>query len=91
MPLLYFYAFTLGIGSCQTTLVMTANTNTYPIFAAKFGWDKKEKVFYNTLISTVAVVGLSLGTLVGGKTMTIGRRRALIIMEVVAFIGGLIT
>ena len=48
-------------------------------------------MYYNTLISTVAVLGLSLGTLVGGKTMTKGRRRALIIMEVVAFVGGLIT
>ena len=70
---------------------MTANTNLIPVFQAKFGWDDQEKVYYSTLISTIAVIGLSLGTLVGGKTMTIGRRRALIIMEVVAFVGGLIT
>ena len=70
---------------------MTANSATTPIFAAKFGWTEDQTKFNNSLISTAGVVGIALGSLFGGKTVTIGRRKATLITQTIGFIGGCLT
>ena len=91
MWFLYAYASALGVGVLQTTMVFTAITQTTPIFVAKFGWDDGETKFYNTIITTCGVLGMAVGSVLGGKTITIGRRRATIITQFIGLVGGLLT
>jgi len=44
-------------------------------------WDKEEAVFYNTLISASAIFGIVCGALVGGRLITGGRRRIVILFN----------
>ena len=46
---------------------------------------------YTTLISNSSIVGLTIGSLVGGKVVAYGRRRAILLMNVAIIIGTLIT
>ena len=91
MCFLYAYALALGVGVLQTTMVFTANTQTTPIFQAKFGWTEAETKFNNTIITTSGVIGMALGSVFGGKTITIGRRKATIITQTIGLVGGLLT
>ena len=72
-------------------MVFTGNAVTTPIFAAKFGWDEAETNLNNSLINTSAVLGLTLGSLIGGKTITIGRRKAAFYLQSLAIVGALLT
>ena len=76
MCFLWLYVSALGIGVLQTTMVFTANSQTPPIFAAKFGWTEEQTKLNNSIISTSGVVGMALGSIFGGKTITVGRRKA---------------
>lgn len=49
---------------------------------AKFGWDDDEATLYNTIISSSAIFGVVTGSLCGGKFITGGRRKALIIFNI---------
>ena len=51
---------------------------TTSIFVAKFGLNKEETKFYNTLITVSGVIGIMIGALIGGKAVEIGRRKAAI-------------
>jgi MFS family permease len=54
------------------------------VIKAKFGWTKDEAVLFNTLISAAAIFGVVCGSLVGGRFIQGGRRRALIIFNMFA-------
>lgn len=75
---LQFYCFVLGLGVWQTSMSFVGMTQTIPLVAEKFGWGEEVK-FYNTIITSAGIFGLSMGSLLGGKTITIGRRKAGII------------
>jgi len=75
---LQFYCFVLGLGVWQTSMSFVGMTQTIPLVAEKFGWGDEIK-FYNTIITSSGIFGLSMGSLLGGKTITIGRRKAGII------------
>ena len=77
---LQFYTFVLGLGVFQTSMSFAGTTQTIPIIAAKFNWDHEDVKFYNTIITSSGIFGLSMGSLLGGKTITIGRRKAALIM-----------
>lgn len=87
---LYLYMFVLGLGVFQTSMSFAGTTQTIPVLAEKFGWGE-EIVFYNTIITSAGILGLSTGSLLGGKTITIGRRKAALIMQIVALVGGIFT
>ena len=76
MLFLWMYATALGIGVLQIPMVFTCNSLTPPIFAAKFGWTEDQIKLNNALITTAGVVGMTLGSFLGGKTITLGRRKA---------------
>lgn len=57
----------------------------------KFEWDKEEAKFFNTLWQTAAILGIMVGCLFGGKLITIGRRKVLLIMNAVVVVGILVT
>ena len=73
------YTIVLGIGSWQCSWTANGNTNTTPIFEAKLEWDKDEAILYNTIISTAGMLGITIGSFLGGSILKFGRRRAVII------------
>ena len=66
---------------------MFGNTQTAPVLIAKFGWDVEQAILYNTLISNSSVVGLFMGSLLGGIIISGGRRRAILAVNVLVLIG----
>lgn len=88
---LHSYAFALGIGVWQLCWVFAGNSQTTHIFEAKFGWDKEDTKFYNAIISTSGVIGTMAGSLIGGKVIETGRRKAALYWQVLAIVGAAIT
>lgn len=85
------YTIVLGIGAWQTSWTANGNTNTTPIFEAKLEWDKDEAILYNTIISTAGMLGITIGSFLGGSILKFGRRRAVIISQSISMIGALIS
>jgi MFS family permease len=84
---LHFYVFTCGLGALQTGWAITGNTQTAPVFIVKFGWDEDEAKIYNTLISSVSILGIAIGSLLGGMAVQKGRRRAIFIFDFFTIVG----
>ena len=87
---LFMYVFALGLGALQTGWAITGNTQTAPVFIEKFKWDEDEAKLYNTIISSVSIFGIAIGSLLGGKAVQKGRRRAIFIFNGVVIVGALI-
>jgi MFS family permease len=87
---LHFYVFTCGLGALQTGWAITGNTQTAPVFIVKFGWDEDEAKIYNTLISSVSILGIAIGSLLGGLAVQKGRRRAIFIFDLMTICGSVI-
>lgn len=85
------YTLCWGFGTWQSTFAIAANTNTFAIFKAKFDWDKEESIHYNTIISAAGIVGLTLGGVFGGRLLIYGRRKTVIIAQVICLVGTAIT
>lgn len=87
---LHFYVFVCGLGALQTGWAITGNTQTAPVFIVKFGWDDDEQKIYNTLISSVSILGIAIGSLFGGLAVQKGRRRAIFIFDLMVIFGSAI-
>ena len=75
-------AFNLILGCFTCGMVQAGDTDVVDIWAIKLNWGD-DKDFYDTLISSSAVMGLTLGS-VGSKFATdLGRRRAILISNAV--------
>ena len=79
MSYCFWYTIVFGIGTWQTSWATTGNANTVPVFEAKFGWTKDETMLYNTIISTAGIIGITVGSFLGGVLLKFGRRRIVII------------
>ena len=91
MSVLWLYVLALSFGSLQTGWALCGNTQTAGIFASKFGWDENQAMFWNSVINSSAVLGLLFGSLLGGKMIVSGRRRATFIAAGIVIFGGLFT
>jgi len=56
----------------------------------KFGWDEQQAKFYNSMITTSPIIGIFLGSLIGGKIITFGRNKILIRMELLIILVSLV-
>ena len=79
MSYCFWYTAMGGLGTWQCSWAITGNANTTAVFAAKFNWSDEGAIFYNTMISTAAIIGLALGSFFGGTLLSIGRRRTIIV------------
>ena len=61
------------------------------MFEAKFGWTKDETIIYNTILSSSAIVGLAIGSFLGGPLIQIGRRKSAIIANIIGIMSSLIS
>ena len=68
-----------ALGVWYYAFALCGNTQTTTIFEAKMGWTKDETIFYNTMISSSAIVGLVVGSFAGGPMIKYGRRRGALI------------
>ena len=73
------YVACWSFGVCYYAFALFGNTQTTTIFEAKMGWTKDETIFYNTIISSAAIVGLVVGSFAGGRLIKNGRRRGALI------------
>jgi hypothetical protein len=85
------YSCCMGIGTFNAGWNIAGHAQTAPIIIAKFGWNEQEAILYNTYISASPIVGLTIGTLLVGRIIVNGRRRAGIISDFIAMVGCLIT
>ena len=83
---LHLYCFALGFGGLNLAFAISGNNQTANIIAAKFQMDAEEKLFWNSLINVCSVVGMGLGAFLGGLIIPIGRRKTLIIFNLIAIV-----
>ncbi len=67
-------------------LMVGVNTLT-PVFEDHFVWTEDESTLYNMLISTIGLIGSSIGGLMGGKILQYSRRKGVLIFDLVAITG----
>ena len=88
-PFLVLYTFTVGIGMFQTCIVLVGVGATMPIMKLQLGWTDAENLRYSTFITSAAVFGMSVGSVMAGRLINKGRRRGGLIMCVIAIFGGI--
>ena len=81
MKYCFWFTVAYGIGTFQTAWAASGNANTHVIFRDKLGWDEDEAVLYNTIVSTAGVLGLFIGSFLGGLILKLGRRPTVIIAQ----------
>ena len=57
------------------------------LFDVKYGWDESQQSLYQSLIGSSVLVGMASGAMIGGKIIRIGRRRTMMIMNLVGIFG----
>ena len=85
------YVLCNGIGVFYSSFSLAGNAQTTTIFEAKFGWSKDETILYNTIITSSAIVGLLIGSLLGGYLIKHGRRKGAILANIIGIVGAVIT
>lgn len=88
---LCFYAFTVGLGAFHTGWALFGSTQIFPVLEAKFGWTHEEALMNHSLIGSSSIAGVMVGSLFGGGIIDKGRRRAILMISVLIYIGAGIT
>lgn len=78
------FTLLVGFGNMQSGFAISGNNQTAPVIKTKFGWDEDEAVLYNTMISAAAMFGVVFGALSGGKFIQKGRKRAIILFNILS-------
>ena len=84
------YMLMYGLGTWYCAFAIAGNGATTPVFEAKFGWTEDETILYNTIISTAGIVGLTIGSFIGGPMISRGRRSGAIIANLICIFGALV-
>ena len=85
------YVGCYALGTWYWSFAVTGNAQTTPIFEAKFGWSDEETIFFNTIISSAAIIGLIIGSFLGAPLLKIGRRKGAIITNIIGIVSALIS
>ena len=84
------YVACYSLSVWQSTWTLVGNSQTTTVFEIKFGWSEDETILYNSIISSAGIIGLTIGSFLGGSLLGYGRRKALMIAQVIAIVGALI-
>ena len=84
MSALMMYTLLVGFGNLQAGFAIAGNNQVAPVIKIKFGWSKDDATLYNTMISSSAIIGVVIGALAGGKFIQYGRRKSLIIFNLIS-------
>ena len=85
------YVLCNGIGVFYSSFALAGNTQTTTIFEAKFGWSEDETILFNTIISSSAIIGIFVGSQLGGHIIKNGRRKGAIIANIIGIAGAAIS
>lgn len=88
---LYLLTCAIGLGHLQTVFAIVGNNQVASVMKSKFEWSNERAIALNTLISAAAIIGVIAGTLLGNCFIRQGRRRALIMFNMVALISTSLT
>ena len=80
----------LGIGVFQTGWVFVGYSGSAHVFAAKFDWSDDETKTWTSIINVSSIVGCTIGCFAGGMAISVGRRKAGLIWQIPAIVGGAI-
>ena len=67
-------------------MAIAGNANTTNVYKAKFEWNDDETLLYITIISTGGIVGLAIGSFLGGALIKFGRCKAAVIANLFAIV-----
>jgi MFS family permease len=84
---LWNYVMAMAWGSILVGWAIAGNAATAQILVAKFGWDEEETKLKNSMLGTIGLVGIMIGSTAGGNLITYGRRRAIFLLFVPMIIG----
>ena len=68
------YILAMSWGTMIIGWGVMGNAVTSPILIVQFGWDVGQTKFYNSLLSVMGLIGVMVGSLLGGVIITYGRR-----------------
>ena len=75
----------LTLGTVNVGFVISGNNQVGSILEAQFGWEHDiQAKKWNTAISSAAISGLIIGSFTAGKILADGRRKAIILMSLLA-------
>ena len=75
----------LTLGTFNVGFVISGNNQVGSILEAQFGWEHEvEAKKWNTAISSASISGLIIGSFTAGKLLSNGRRKAIILMSLIA-------
>ena len=85
------YTCSMGIGLLHLGWAIMGSTMTAPVLIAKFDWTKDETKLNLSLIGNMGLLGVLIGSLIGGFIIEKGRRKATIFMNIFIYIGASIS
>ena len=88
---MYLLTLVVGFGYLQTGFAIMATNTIDQALKAKFEWSSDKAVSMNLMINAAAIFGLITGTLLGNCFIKQGRRRALMIFNMLALIATSLT
>lgn len=88
---LVMYVLAMSIGSLQVGWAILGNTQCALILIAQFGWSESETKTYNSLLGSIGLIGVCIGSLFGGPFITGGRRRGILLFSILETIGVALT
>lgn len=71
----------------QLGAALSATPSTISSIEAQLNWAAEDVDTNKTLLSTASVLGVSIGAIIGGKIITYGRRRAVLIFDLLGIVG----
>jgi len=84
---LMVFALVASLGIFQLGYVLAANNQAATVLDVEFGLtDQSEKNFYHTMIGSSAVLGATVGSFSAGSIIGIGRRKTMVIFNIIAVI-----
>jgi len=81
------YILSMSWGTILVGWGILGNASCAPILIVQFGWDEEETKLYNSILSTIGLLGIMMGSIFGGPIITYGRRQAIFIMFFIMPIG----
>ena len=75
------------LSSMQVGAALSASSSTLSSLIKQLGWTKDNTDTNKTLLTTSSVLGVSIGAIVGGKIIAYGRRRSVLIFDVLGLLG----
>jgi len=83
------YITTIGLSTAQFGTILVTNTAVGPILGERLGWENTDAA--DTYIASLTVFGMAIGSFAGGILVKGGRRRIIILMNLVGIVGVCIT